>query len=152
MNNKLVEWLKGRGQAGLKILSVRPVKVTIKGEEFHGAHVKQEYICDTVGAAAYGQTVNEEYIYLLGEIPKCRQKRQSLCFRFVDDERDWYLSGGYSRFLIRYSRQEYKPFDPEYRPFGDFFMLQPWSSPDGTNIDTYERYLYVRVGAILEYV
>jgi hypothetical protein len=58
-------------------------------------------------------------IYLLGTMPT---NAINLCFRFEDDDRDWFVS--------TYFQEDLSTLEPnqlEYHPFGKSWCLQPWT-------------------------
>ncbi len=127
----LVKWIESFGNT-----NVKPIKVEIKDEVFYGAQYDNVH------------SDNEPVLYLLGEIPKCRQKRVSLCFTIKDDPNDWFLSAGYTPHMRAPFRMTElsEEVAKQFHPFGDNWMMRPWDKIKlKSEIDTYERYRYVRV-------
>jgi hypothetical protein len=81
----------------------------------------------------------EQSIYLVGEMPKGATK---LCFRFEDDDRDWYVTCYYQEGLA-----VLEPHQLKYHPFGKSWILRPWNIQE--TIDHYENKKYMRIPARL---
>lgn len=71
-------------------------------------------------------TSGETRFYLLGAFPWSYERNRRTVFRLPSDERDW--------FVATYSVENNTP--PGY-PFGEFFILAPWTA--GEPIDAHER-------------
>lgn len=115
MHNK-ISFVTGWLESLVGITDVKPVTLKVKDEIFEGASY-----CGEFGRC----------YYFLGDIPKCRQKRKSLCF--TCNGKTLFLSSYYNKDDIN-----------GYHPFGKCFMLCEWNDIKH-DIDWGERYKYVRV-------
>ena len=131
MQRKLVEQLKKWGME-----NVTPVTVTIG---------KNTYV-----AARYDSPNHDDrtFIYVIGDHPHTRTgngklyTRGNVCYNLPDDTRDWYVAGFFHPEITKtYFKREIKP-DPKYQPFGNNFLLTPWTLEDA--IDKYEKWTYHR--------
>lgn len=135
---KVVDWLKGLGHTK----DVQPVKVTLgdgkSAKTYFGAkyitvlHYTADMRAVTDGKHKAGEAYENEHFYLVGEHPWTMKNRRHFCFPMAGY--DWYISGYFDGRAIT-----------EHQPFGANFMLGKWDVPDGTKIDTYERFKYPRV-------
>src|SRR6266576_573837 len=110
---KVSEWLLSLGH------NVSDIEVTIKGVTYQGTRCAGEH---------HG---NNEFLYLLGTLPKCYLRRRKTVFRFDYDSHDWYIACYWQQDQLS-----------RFHPFGKTFMISPWNVPEGTRIDQYERYTY----------
>jgi len=133
----LVDWLRACG-----CRDVRPVIVTIDGQSWYGCRYvsvgQHTRGMDAVlrGTRQAGQSCAKERIYCVGSLPRCYGKRQEgkVCFPFQGAE--WYVVG----YIL--GKQILPQFAPSH-PFGENFVLGPWSIPE-SKIDEGERKPYVR--------
>lgn len=113
-HDQVVDWLKKHGHR-----PVKPVTLTVGGEEFVGAR--------------YAKPANHGIrYYFLGLMPKCRRKRESLCF--THRGRVLYVAAYYT-----------KPAVTEYAPYGPGFVLAIWDEVKNGPIDLGEPHPYHRV-------
>lgn len=115
-HDQVCDWLK---ECGCR--NVRPVNLAVGSEQFIGAayDAQDKALCD------------KRRYYFIGPIPKCRRRRQSLCFTFK--ARTMYLA-------MHCEKQH-----PVHSPFGLAFMLMVWDDTRNGPIDAGERYVYHRV-------
>jgi len=118
---KVSEWLLSLGHD-----NVSDIEVTIRNEKYIGARYTSKHHGDY------------EFLYLLGTLPKCYIRQRKTVFRFDYDSRDWYVACYWQQDQLS-----------RFHPFGKTFMISPWSVPDRTRIDQYERYTYTRVPATI---
>lgn len=121
---------------------VAPAVVTINRITYAAARFFRDYAI-TPGCRAYteGQRHGtEECVYVTGMLPTVT-RRANVAFRIGTDARDWYV-GSYAG-QVRRGRQEVQAPD-RVHPFGNSFILFPWSVP-GSTIDAGERRPYRRV-------
>ena len=117
---------------------VKPLKLTVENETFEGCSYTftGEYTSGmdavTRGQKKAGDKYHETRYYFLGRIPKCRQKRQALCF--TCEGKVLYLSSHSSTGVVN-----------EYNPWGWSFMLGIWPTEQHGEIDQYEPHKYKRV-------
>ena len=116
---------------GAHIRNVRPVIVAIKGVTYYGAQYDQiGHYESSMAAVQRGERKHgEEYtdsgrIFLVGSLPKCYQRKPNgTCFVFPRDMRDWCIGTYATAETVKDSRYA------EYHPFGETFILMPWSAP-----------------------
>lgn len=153
---EVCEWLK-KNAVG-KIVDVRPVKVTIGKKSYIGAFYGRVDLYQpteravTEHRAKAGEEHTERLFYLIGDLPKLR--RAHYCLQWSSglplDERvyahtdEWYLCCHSSE-------------RPESQKPWKMFMLAEWKSHTygfykGHKIDTLERFEYLRVPMIVEYL
>ena len=120
---------------------VRPVKLVIDGIGYLNA-CRYEQACMAPEGCRNPGPYTREVIYVVGMLPKCKIKRNSVCFTLEGDKREWYIAGYAGTTQGVGSYQEKVP-PGEYNPFGNNFLLMPWEQAE--KIDQYERYTYKRV-------
>lgn len=140
MNDRVATWLGGLSHCR----QIRPVVVRIGREVFEGARYQQghEYTRDMQecrsGIAKPGDVSWSDFFYLLGELPKCYQRRKSTCFTLGDET--WYVA--------THAPKVIRPQFAEYHPFGQWFMLGLWTLDEA--IDKYDRYKHERIPLVVE--
>lgn len=126
-----------------EISEVVPLVLTVKDEKFEGCSYTQEYTytADMMavqdGRFKAGDKYQRRAFYFIGPIPKCRKKRQSLCF----------IHNGEVLYLSSYFEKDEKN---NYHPFGRCFMLGIWDEATIGPIDQYERSKYHRIPVTME--
>jgi hypothetical protein len=131
--NSVADWLRG-----LDKLNVVPVEVIINKKTYYGARYKQKEVYTagmTVvrdGRQKEGDVYYSDHFYLVGDRPKKFGGRAKFCFPFGNFE--WYIACYGDKGDVN-----------EFHPFGNAFILMPWDVPNGSKIDTHERWTYKRV-------
>ncbi len=139
MPNSVAEWLHGLEG----VFDAVPLSVQI-GKAIYPAARYQQRLTAPENSEAWrrgGREYVREMIYCVGARPAAYVKSGNTCFRFIGDDRDWYIAG----YVLKDVASD--PRYAEFHPFGEAFQLAPWSVPDGTAIDHYEPRPYARVGA-----
>ena len=90
----------------LDCVDVAPIRLKIGKTTYEGARYRQN-------------DETRERIYLLGELPREKIRREATCFRFENDSRDWYVA-------CYMPKENFKPENARFHPFGINFMLMPW--------------------------
>lgn len=129
------------------VISVQTGQITIGRQTYPAARYVEN--CETPqGTPAYARGergYTREMIYCVGMLPSAKL-RGNLALTIAGDTRDWYVAAYYGDVSSR--KQEVKV-PNEFHPFGNSFMLAPWSVPSGGSIDEYARVPYRRMRAIL---
>lgn len=126
-NYKLPQWLESLPG----VSSVAPITLVIGREVFSGAryvntrHYDAGMAVVQRGEHKAGDAYTQEFIYLLGALPKAYQRTTRVAFTMPGDARDWYVAC--------YHDGRDAPHKP---PFTPNFMLAPWTSAEP--IDYYE--------------
>lgn len=131
MQRELVKWLTDLGHQ-----NVTPVTVTMGKNTYIGAKYNNPFI------------QNRLFVYVIGDHPHTRTRngklytRGNVCYNLPDDSTDWYVAGYFHPEIIKtYFKREVTA-DPKHHPFGNNFLLTPWTLEDA--IDKYEKWTYHR--------
>jgi hypothetical protein len=139
--NDVVSYLTGIKNA--HIVSCVPVTVTIKGKVYPAARYI-ERLDTPVNTRAWNEgerTDEREMVYCVGPLPACKV-HGNVAFTVEGETNEYYVASYSGR--VHNRKQEYVAPGKEYHPFGNDFILTPWTVP-GQKIDTYARVPYKRV-------
>lgn len=117
---------------------VRPCVLTIGKQRWAGCHYKQDLVAPD-GCRNPGPYTRESW-YWIGALPRFKKNRKASCIRIpvLGAEDDYYVAGYADEKAVH--NEEFK----QYHPFGLNWLMSKWDVPDGSKIDTYERFPYVR--------
>lgn len=139
-----------------KVKQATAIHVTVDGKTLPAAryrsHHEYEKNMDAVtrGDKQDGEAYTQEAIYVVGPLPKLKAEGRSVVFTCQTpsgiEPHEWYVAC-YSN---RNSRADAPNFGhtPPPPPFGDFYILMPWTVAG--KIDDHERHPYRRVPVVLE--
>lgn len=137
-----------------KITRVIPCYVTIGRQTYPAARYMETMMTPTNSPAwARGEReYTQEVVYCVGSLPSAKL-RGNVAFILsqhadwgIEETREWYVASYYGD--VKAGKQETKA-PNEFHPFGNSFMLAPWSVPDGGAIDHYARVPYRRVAVTI---
>ena len=124
---------------------VEPCLITIGRSVYPAVYYEQERKNDR-GTPAYDEghrSYTLAAFYCLGKLPSAYKKSTHTVF--TNGGLDWYVAGHMQKSRVK---KQFK----EYNKLGVHFMLMPWSVPDGSEIDKYERKPYKRIPMKVEKV
>lgn len=146
--DQLAVWIDECSSDSARYFNIRTVHVVIGQETWPGVWYEEELQyqpgmdCVTRGQKKAGDKYYEECIYCVGDLPKPyrgpkrnKYPKGNVCFPFQG--REWYVSG-------YMPKDNLKPENLQYHPFGVTFMLRPWNIPN-SKLDDDERKPYNRI-------
>lgn len=128
-----------------KITRMLPCYVTI-GRQTYPAARYWETLMTPTGTPAYARGERDytrETIYCVGFLPSAKL-RGNVAFVIDGEPAEWYVAAYYGNVT---GRKQSAAAPSEFHPFGNCFMMSPWSVPDGSKIDYHARVPYRRVAA-----
>lgn len=139
----IITYLTGIKNA--KITRILPCYVTIGSRTYPAAryteHLMTPENCDAWrrGEREY----DREMIYCVGFLPSAKLNG-NVAFTITGEPSEWYVAAYYGN-VVKRKQETAEP--NEFHPFGNSFLMAPWSVPDGTQIDHHARVPYRRVAA-----
>jgi hypothetical protein len=129
---KLADWLSSLEH----ISAITPMTVAINGKTYDACSYAARFETPE-GSEAYRRGERHywrNFIYCVGELPKCYQHNTRVVFTIDGDPADWYVASYWPQ--LHNHRQQASETRGKYQPFGANFLLAPWDAKQP--IDHYE--------------